>query len=270
MRVREEELLQGMAGAARQAGEIIRSARDIGAATHEKTSPADLVTDYDLAVEALLRERLLGLLPGAVFYGEEEAERADPTRGWAFIVDPIDGTTNFVRGIRMSAVSVAAALDGEVRCAVVYDPAGEELFSAALGAGAFRNGRPIHVSTRPLDHGIFLMGTATYCRELLRPTLRLTERLMARSCDFRRMGAASLDLCYVACGRAELYFEYSLCPWDHAAGALILKEAGGLASDLEGRPLPLDRRTSLWAANAVNFGLLAELTAPAGGEPGQA
>ncbi len=265
MNQRERGMLEEMAALARRAGEIIRSARGIDAATREKTSAADLVTAYDVEVENFLKDGLLRLMPGAVFYGEEEAERADPTRGWAFIVDPIDGTTNFVRGIRMSAVSVAAALDGVVRHAVVYDPAGEELFTASRAGGAFLNGRPIHVSSRPLSRGIFLMGTATYCREYLHPTLRLTEQLMERSCDFRRMGAASLDLCYVACGRAELYFEYSLSPWDHAAGALVVEEAGGHVSDLGGKPLPLDRPSSLWAANAVNFGLLQELAA-AGGE----
>ena len=94
----------------REAGDIVLSARDIWSHTHEKTSAADLVTEYDLAVENFLKEKLPPLVPGSVFFGEEEAENADPTRGWAFIVDPIDGTTNFVRGLKQSAVSVALAL----------------------------------------------------------------------------------------------------------------------------------------------------------------
>ena len=98
----------------RQAGEIVLSARDIAAHTHDKGSPSDLVTEYDLAVERFLKEKLPPLVPGSVFFGEEEAERDDPSRGWAFIVDPIDGTTNFVRDLRQSAVSVALAKDGAV------------------------------------------------------------------------------------------------------------------------------------------------------------
>ena len=243
----------------REAGEIVRRADHIGAHTREKTAACDLVTDYDLAVEAFLRERLLALLPEAVFFGEEEALTRDPSRGWAFIVDPIDGTTNFVRGIPQSAISVALAHDGQVEHAVVYDPFKDELFSASRGGGAFRNGSPIHVSTLPLSQGIFGMGTAIYKREYIAPTLRLTEQLMNRSCDFRRLGAAALDLCNVACGRTEVFFEYSLCPWDYAAGSLIVTEAGGHVSTLTGGPLPITERCSVWASNEVNKDVIKEL-----------
>ena len=238
----------------RQAGETVLSARDISARTHEKTSAADLVTEYDVAVENFLREKLLTLLPEAVFFGEEEAGPAHPEQGWAFIVDPIDGTTNFVRDLRQSAVSVALAKDG-----VVYDPYKNEMFSAQKGKGAFLNGVPIHVSEKSLSEGIFAMGTALYRREYFAPTLRLTEQLFARSCDFRRMGAAALDLCAVACGRVEAFFEYSLCPWDYAAGSLLITEAGGAVSTLEGGPLPIVRRSSVWASNAVNRDVLKDL-----------
>lgn len=243
----------------RAAGDIVLSARDIWSHTHEKTSAADLVTEYDLAVEDLLKEKLPPLVPGSIFFGEEEAENADPTHGWAFIVDPIDGTTNFVRGLRQSAISVALARDGAVEYAVVLDPYKDELFSAKRGGGAFLNGRPIHVSEKPLSEGIFGMGTAIYRREYLEPTLRLTEQLFKRSCDFRRLGAAALDLCDVACGRLELFFEYSLCPWDYAAGSLIVTEAGGIVSTLEGGPLSLADRCSVWASNRVDQDLLKEL-----------
>ena len=165
----------------REAGKIVLSAHDIASHTHEKTSAADLVTEYDMAVESFLKERLPPLVPGAVFFGEEETENADPRRGWAFIVDPIDGTTNFVRGLQQSAVSVALALDGVVEYGVVLDPYKDELFSARRGGGAFLNGRPIRVSGRRLSEGIFGMGTAIYKREYLAPTMRLTEQLFRRS-----------------------------------------------------------------------------------------
>ncbi len=252
-------MLDQMIAIVRQAGEIILSAKDVASQTHEKTSAADLVTEYDLAVEHFLKEKLPPLVPGAIFFGEEEAENADPSRGWAFIVDPIDGTTNFVRDLRQSAISVALAKDGAVEYGVVYDPFRNEVFSARRGGGAFRNGQPIHVSSRPLSEGVFGMGTAIYRREYLEPTMRLTEQLFRRSCDFRRMGAAALDLCNVACGRTELFFEYSLCPWDYAAGSLLVTEAGGMACTLEGAPLPITERCSVWVSNRVNHPILQEL-----------
>lgn len=252
-------MLEQITDIVREAAQIVLAARDIPSQTHEKTSAADLVTEYDLAVERFLKEKLPPLVPGSVFFGEEEAENADPSRGWAFIVDPIDGTTNFVRDLRQSAISVALARDGAVEYGVVYDLYKDELFSARRGGGAFLNGSLIHVSTRPLSQGVFGMGTAIYKREYLEPTMRLTEQLFRRSCDFRRLGSAALDLCNVACGRTEVFFEYSLCPWDYAAGSLLVCEAGGRICTLEGKPLPIVERSSAWASNLVNWDILREL-----------
>ena len=243
----------------REAGQIVLSAHDISARTHEKTSAADLVTEYDVAVENFLREKLLALLPEAVFFGEEETGPAHPERGWAFIVDPIDGTTNFVRGIGHSNISVALARDGEVQYGVVYNPYRSELFTGSRGRGAFLNGAPIHVSDLPLSEGICIMGTAIYRREYIGPSMAMAEALFRRSCDLRRFAAAALDLCYVACGRAEVFFEYSLCPWDHAAGGLILTEAGGKICTFEGDQPPLSSRCSVWASNAVNADVMGEV-----------
>lgn len=252
-------MLEQIISIVRQAGEIVLSAHDIWSQTHEKSSAADLVTEYDLAVERFLKEKLPPLMPGSLFFGEEEKENADPLTGWVFIVDPIDGTTNFVRGLKQSAISVALAHDGAVEYGVVYDPYKDEMFSAKRGGGAFLNGRPIHVSERPLSEGVFGMGTAIYDRQFLAPTMRVTEQLFRRSCDFRRLGAAALDLCNVACGRLDLFFEYSLSPWDHAAGGLIITEAGGVISTLEGAPMDYARRCSVWASNQVNKDILREL-----------
>ncbi len=252
-------MLEQIISIVREAGEIVLSAHDIWSQTHEKSSAADLVTEYDLAVERFLKEKLPPLVPGSLFFGEEEKENASPLTGWVFIVDPIDGTTNFVRGLKHSAISVALAHDGVVEYGVVYDPYKDEIFSARRGGGAFLNGRPIHVSERPLDQGVFGMGTAIYDRQFIAPTMRVTEQLFRRSCDFRRLGAAALDLCGVACGRLDLFFEYSLSPWDHAAGGLILIEAGGVLSTLEGSPMDYTRRCSVWASNRVNGDILREL-----------
>ena len=243
------ELLEQILSIVRQAGDIVRSARDIAAGTKEKSFAGDLVTAYDLAVENFLKERLPSLVPGSIFFGEEEKENADPSRGWAFIVDPIDGTANFVRELRRSAISVALARDAAVEYAAVYDPYRDEMFSARRGGGAFLNGAPIRVSEKPLAQGIFSMGTSLYRPEYFQRTMRLTEQLFRRSCDFRRMGAAALDL----------FFEYSLCPWDYAAGSLLVTEAGGAVCTLEGGPLPVVTLSSAWAANWVNRDILKEL-----------
>ena len=243
----------------REAGDIVRTATDIAGKTTEKNGAADLVTKYDVAVENFLREKLTALLPDALFYGEESAKDGDPTKGWAFVVDPIDGTTNFVRGLNQSAISVALYKDGTAEYAVVYDPIKDEMFSARRGKGAFLNGTPICVSDRPLEKGVFGMGTAIYNREFDQRTMSVLGQLFARSCDFRRMGAAALDLCYVAAGRYDAFFEFSLAPWDFAAGRLMITEAGGMLCTMEGEEIPL-RRCGIWAANRVNFPILKDLS----------
>ena len=251
-------MLEQIISIVRKAGEIVCSADNISAKTHEKGGAADLVTAYDVAVEEFLKRELTALLPEALFYGEESEKNGDPTKGWVFIVDPIDGTTNFVRHLSQSAISVALAKDGVMEYGVVLDPFRNELFSAKRGGGAYLNGKPIRVSDRPLDKGIFGMGTAIYNREFDEKTMSVTAQLFARSCDFRRMGAAALDLCYTAAGRYDAFFEFSLAPWDFAAGSLIVTEAGGSICTMEGNPLPI-ARCGIWASNQVNFHILKEL-----------
>ena len=251
-------MLEQIISIVRKAGEIVCSADNISAKTHEKGGAADLVTAYDVAVEEFLKRELTALLPDALFYGEESEKNGDPTKGWVFIVDPIDGTTNFVRHLSQSAISVALAKNGVMEYAAVLDPFKNELFSAKRGGGAYLNGKPIRVSDRPLDKGIFGMGTAIYNREFDEKTMSVTAQLFARSCDFRRMGAAALDLCYTAAGRYDAFFEFSLAPWDFAAGSLIVTEAGGSICTMEGNPLPI-ARCGIWASNQVNFHILKEL-----------
>ena len=133
-------MLQKIMEIVREAGEIVLSAHDVAAQTRQKTSAAALVTEYDLAVERFLKERLPPLVPGSVFFGEEEKEHLDPSRGWAFIVDPIDGTANFVHGLGQSAISVALARDSVVEYAVVYDLYRRQMFHAQKRGGAFLDG----------------------------------------------------------------------------------------------------------------------------------
>ena len=253
------ELLNQICQVVLQAGKIMLSAGDIGSVTRQKSSAADLVTAYDVEIENFLKAELLRLLPGSIFYGEEEKEKQDPLKGWAYIVDPIDGTANFTRNFSQSAISAALLFDGVPEYAVVLDPYRQELYTAKRGCGAFCNGQSIHVSTRPLKEGIFGMGTSPYNLSLHKKTLEITEKLWNRSCDFRRMGAAVPDLCALACGRLDAFFECQLSPWDYAAGSLLIEEAGGHISTLEGDPLPYNAKCSVWAANAVNDHIRSEI-----------
>ena len=251
-------MLESIIDIVRRAGELVRSASDVTAATHEKNGPADLVTEYDLAVQRFLRQELLALLPEADFFGEEGQHDA-LTSPWTFIVDPIDGTTNFVRGFAYTNISVALAKDGQVEYAVVYDPFADELFSARRGGGAFCNGLPIHVSGKDMAHAVFLCGSTIYDRRLTEQSFSLLRQLYDRGLDYRRFGAAALDLCQVAAGRAELFYECRLSPWDYAAGSLIVTEAGGTVTGFDGKPMDVLRPSSVFAANAACRGVLREL-----------
>lgn len=212
------DMLHQLEGVVRRAGDIVREAHDIERATMEKHGAADLVTKYDVAVQGFLQRELLALLPEADFLGEE-GDHATLTRPWTFIVDPIDGTTNFVRRLHYSDISVALAQDGQTQYAVVYDPFADELFSAQKDGGAFCNGLPIRVSERDMAHAVFLCGSTIYDRSLTEQNFSLIRQLYEKGLDFRRFGAAALDLCQVAAGRVEVFGECCLSPWDYAAGS---------------------------------------------------
>ena len=252
-------MLEKMKETVQQAGELIRCAHHVEEDTREKNGPADLVTKYDLSVQTFLRRELLKLLPEASFLGEEGDGQPDITAEWIFVVDPIDGTTNFVRDLGYSNISVALVHNGKTEYGVVYNPFREELYAARRGEGATLNNRPIRVSDQPADHGLALFGSTIYDRELTDRSFAVMRRLYDRCADFRRLAAAALDLCQIAAGRAEVYFECRLRPWDVAAGSLILEEAGGTVTTLEGKPLDVLHNTSIFASNAVCSGLRQEL-----------
>ena len=243
-------MLDRLIAVVRRAGDMIRDAHDIEKDTHEKNGAADLVTKYDVAVQAFLQRELLALVPEAGFFGEEgEHETLD--KPWVFVVDPIDGTTNFVRHMHHSNIAVALVHEGCVAYGVVYNPFTEEMFAARRGGGAFLNGRPIHVSDRDMSHAITLCGSTIYDRRFTDRSFSLMRRLYDLGLDFRRFGSAELDVCYVACGRAEVFFECRLSPWDYAAGSLILTEAGGKITRLDGSPIDPYRGGSVWATNGI-------------------
>lgn len=224
---------------AREAGELARRRRDEGvriAAT--KSALADIVTEADREVETLIRARLAAARPGDGFLGEESgAERGSTEVTW--VVDPIDGTVNYAYGIPHYAVSIAAVAgdpDPELwsaQAGVVFAPVTGDLFRAARGSGAWLGADRLAVS-RPTDAGALLATGFGYDPATHAGDLERVRTVMPLARDLRRAGAASLDLAYVAAGRLDGYFERGLAPWDHAAGALLVEEAGGVVGGAPG------------------------------------
>lgn len=244
-----ETILREMIPIIKEAGRIMTDAVHIEETVEEKSGRSNFVTAYDKKVQSFLFEKLAAVLPEAVFIGEEEEEHPALLEGHTFIIDPIDGTTNFMKGYCTSCISVGLLKDGVPEIGVVYNPYLKELFFAVKGKGAFRNEEPIHVSDHDLKEGLVLFGTAPYNEELARRSFEWAYQLFIRSMDVRRSGSAAIDLCNIACGRAEFYFELLLSPWDYAAGALILTEAGGRISTTEEKELSFDKKCGVAAGN---------------------
>ncbi len=200
-----------------------------------KSSPTDMVTEMDREVERQIVDGILRERPGDAVLGEEGARR-DGTSGVRWIVDPLDGTTNYLYGHPGFAVSIAAEVGGGVVAGVVVDPLHGDVFSAVRGEGARRNGEEIRVSEET-ELGRALLATGFgYDRDRRVRQARVLVDVLGQVRDIRRMGAASVDLCSVACGRVDGYWEAGLQPWDFAAGALIASEAGAVVGDLAGGP----------------------------------
>jgi len=224
--------------AARRAGGVLR---DGFGARHriEYKGEVDLVTETDGRAEEVIREVLLGAFPTYGVLGEEGGETSgEEDARW--IVDPIDGTTNFAHGFPMFAVSIALEKAGEVVLGVVHDPINEETFVAERGKGARLNGAGIGVSeAEELVRALVVTGFP-YDREEVPAAVDLFGRFATRAQDMRRLGSAALDLCYVAAGRLDAYYERGIHAWDVAAAGLILEEAGGTTTDYQGHPFELE------------------------------
>lgn len=236
------EILEKITAAQKEAAELIMHAHGILAEI--KTGHRDVVTEFDRKVQELLIERLSTAVPGAAFFCEENSRRDSLEAEHVFIIDPIDGTMNFVRGFHHSAISVAYMSRGELLAASVYNPYVQECFTATKGEGAWLNGRPISASYLPLSESVVCCGTSPYNPELADSTFELIKKAFIAGLDIRREGSAALDMCSAAAGRAGVYFEPSVSLWDVAAGMLIVNEAGGRCCCLDGSPLPLDGRKS--------------------------
>jgi myo-inositol-1(or 4)-monophosphatase len=252
-------LATGAADLIRRTDRRSAGAQDLG--VHSKSTSTDLVTAVDQASEQWLIDQINRDRPGDAVLGEEGGGRAGTT-GVRGVVDPIDGTVNFVLGLPEFAVSVAAERDGEVVAGAVCNPTSGEVFRAVLGGGAWLGDRrlsgPREVS---LDRAVIGTGFA-YDRELRGRQAAVVAQLLSRVADIRRIGSAALDLCSVACGRLDAYFEVGLNPWDYGAGALIAAEAGCATSGLRGAALSSRIAVVAGSGLAAAFvGLLEELDA---------
>ena len=236
-------MLETIKELARRAGEIILRAENEELRVKNKSGAADFVTAYDVAVQAFLLGELSARYPTAIFFAEEKENEA-LTDAPTFVIDPIDGTTNFIRGLRHSCVSIGYYEGGEVQLGVVYNPYADELFYATRGGGAFLTHggvtRPVKREDKSLAESLAVVGTAPYYKETLgEETARIMRALLYATLDIHRSGSAALDLAYVADGRYDLFFEAKLSPWDFGAGRLLVTEAGGVITCPSGEELPM-------------------------------
>jgi myo-inositol-1(or 4)-monophosphatase len=260
-----DRLLSGAVAAARGAADVIR-VRAPGAATlvWEEKSPSDFVSAVDRAAEQRIGELLDALVPEARLVGEEGTPDISAlANGVVFVADPLDGTTNFLHGFPAYAVSIAALVDGELRAAAILDVTRDELFTATAGGGARCDDRPIRVSSlQQPSRALVGTGFPFKHRALIELYVRQLPGILAATAGIRRAGSAALDLASVASGRFDCFWELMLAPWDMAAGLLIVREAGGVVTDLQGEPATIAHGGLVAGNPDMHRWLLAQITAP--------
>jgi myo-inositol-1(or 4)-monophosphatase len=233
-------LLNVMIKAARKAARTLK--RDFGEVEHLQVSlkgPANFVTAADRRAEEILHEELMQARPGYGFLGEEDGLRAGPDKTHTWIVDPLDGTTNFLHGIPHFAISIALQREDTIVAGLVYNPANDDMFTAERGKGAFLNDKRLRVAGRTrLADAVVACGLPHIGRGDLVLARKEIAAIQDKVAGLRRFGAAALDLAWVAAGRFDAYWEHDLSPWDIAAGLILVREAGGYATDLAGGEMP--------------------------------
>ncbi|MBT5298808.1 MAG: inositol monophosphatase [Rhodospirillaceae bacterium] len=240
-----------MTAAAEKAGRsLVRGFGEIEKLQVSKKGPADFVSEADRRAEEIIYQELSKARPGYGFLMEERGvvEGVDTSNCW--IVDPLDGTLNFLHGLPHFSISIALERDSTIFAGVIYEPISDQMFWAENGKGAYLNGRRVRVSARhDIEESVFATGMPFKGRDGHQPFLRQLEQVMAVSAGVRRFGSAALDLAYVAAGRYEGFWEQGLSPWDVAAGVIIVREAGGFVSDFKGRD-PVIANGEIIAGNA--------------------
>ena len=259
------EIYRQLLALLRNAGEMILQAHDTDDERNVTAKPGDanFVTVYDVKVQEHLISEIKKMMPQAVFIAEEQENDADLLQNDAcFVIDPIDGTTNFMRNYHHSCISLALISHGEPIFGAVYNPYLKELFYAEKGNGAYLNGARIHVANRPMKMAIAAYGTAPYYKKNLgERTFALCYQLYQACADVRRCGAAALDLAYLAAGRNDIFFECLLSPWDYAAGYLLIREAGGVITSMDGAEPDFTKPISIMAASPNLYPQLLSLLA---------
>ncbi|MCQ2085158.1 MAG: inositol monophosphatase [archaeon] len=232
-----EGLLEKVIAIAQNAGKLMLTEKDVDIGL--KDTKENYVTSTDLKIQKLLRKELLEVLPGSKFMGEEEDipsagdEKYSP-EDLVWVVDPIDGTANYAHGIPMSVVAIGLVQNGEPILGVVNQPYLWETFYAEKGKGAYLNGKPIHVSDNTIEHSLLCTAWSCYNKKRAPLCFDVTNRLYETCEDIRRIGTAAYELCLLAKGACDIYFEINLAPWDYTAAACILHEAGGFTASQYG------------------------------------
>jgi myo-inositol-1(or 4)-monophosphatase len=260
MPLSSSELLAVGEEAARAGAEELLSWR--GRFQARQKAPRDLVTDADLASEKAVKGVIAAHFPDHGFLGEEAPDLAQLERPYCWVVDPLDGTTNYAHNLPYYGVSVAVAHYGRVIAGVIFDPERDEIFSAAAGSGAQLNGRPMAVSrTTALDDALLAVSFPATLTDQS-PDLRAFLKVAPLCQAIRRTGSAALNLAYVACGRMDGHWAHAIHPWDAAAGVLMVQEAGGVATGSDGSPFVLADARYLTASTAPLYDALLPLVAP--------
>lgn len=239
-------IIQRIIEITKEAGDILLAAKR--PKIKEKAGHANFCTEMDEKIQEFLITKLALVLPEAQFLGEEDGRDTFSSKmssGYCFIIDPIDGTSNFIYEYRPSVISVGLLKDGNPYMAVVYNPYDEMMFSATAGQGAYLNGERIMSSEAPLSDSLTVFGTAPYYTDLRERTFELAKKLVPLCVDIRRSGTSAWDMCCVAMGRCSLYFEMKIQLWDYAAAALIAREAGCIVTDIEGNDISYRGATSV-------------------------
>lgn len=259
-----QQFVPAMAEIAREAGALLMGYFQRRVKVEYK-GDVDLVTEADRASEALITRRIRERWPGHNILGEE-GTRTEQGSEYRWYVDPLDGTTNFAHGFPVFCVSLGLEHNDERVAAVIFDPTRDEMFTAQKGGGAFLNGRPIHVSTIfNLAECLVATGFPSHKRHK-NPNIFFYHQITLKTHGVRRAGSAALDLCDVACGRFDGFWEFNLNPWDTAAGVLMVEEAGGRVTRFDGQPFRIDSRETLASNGLVHDALLREFQAILRGE----
>lgn len=235
----------------KEAGQILRNAHAGSKNISEKSGYANFVTAFDCQIQEFLVERLKAVFPEAGFIGEENHMQEPLGEGYYFIIDPIDGTTNFIHDYHHSCISVGVAYQGTGFAGVVYNPYLDEMYWANKGEGAYCNDGRLTVKDVSLEESIVAFGCARYNSEETDRSFDFAKKLYLQSHGIRNGGSSTLDICRIASGRNGLYFEMLLQPWDYAAASVILEEAGGVITTMDGTPITLDAPCSILAGSPV-------------------